>query len=199
MNTRDYKIFRPGHYYHIYNRGNNKQVIFRDNQDYCVFMDRLRQVLGIPTDQRVRLQPLTREAFSILSYVAMPNHFHFEIRQNSDIGINILMSKLSTSYAMYFNRKYGCVGHVFQDRFKAKLIPNEEYAKYLSAYIHNNPADLNFKFSSFNEIMGLTENPICDTKLLLSWFGNDPQAYKKFVQSYREDKSGIIDDLLFDE
>lgn len=209
MRFRDYKIFRSGYYYHVYNRGNARNDIFHDGSDYIQFLKRLKIVLGISSahhisfkDNRGRslsLTALPRQAFTIAVYCLMPNHFHFLIRQNSEVGVDRLISKLCTSYAAYYNRKYEHVGHVFQDTFKAKLVDFDEYIIYLSAYIHNNPADvLTYPYSSFLDYVGNRGGTICDQGPILSYF-NDKKSYKDFVLSYNRKMEARISNLLFDE
>src|SRR5579862_7327753 len=121
MRTRDYKNFSKDNYYHIYNRGNNKEVIFRDKDDYVLFLSRLKEnlfpELYRATTDGNRSSTCTRKAlpsgaFSLLSYCLMPNHFHFLIKQNSNLPINALISKVCTSYSMCFNLKYKQTGSV---------------------------------------------------------------------------------------
>lgn len=203
MRYRDYKNFRPNNYYHIYNRGNNKQDIFLEPADYFQFIKRIKIILQQDINQtrltQSSIKPLPKNSFVIIAYCLMQNHFHFLIRQNSNIGINRLISKLCTSYAIYFNKKYGRVGRVFQDKFKAKHIDDERYLLHLTAYIHNNPnSPLNYKFSSFNEYIGVINNKITDSQTILSYFSGDVDAYKKFVLDNK--KSDIdIKSLIFEE
>jgi putative transposase len=197
MRYRDYKIFRPGCYYHVYNRGNNKQDVFLGEGDYISFLRRFCLVLGLPVSAaRTSIRPLPVGAFSIVSYCLMPNHFHLLIRQNTDVGVDKLLLKLCTSYAIYFNHKYDHIGNVFQDAFKAKLVENDMYAKYLSAYIHNNPADLDYDYSSYKDIMGIRDGQICDTSIVLSWFNNSPYQYRDFLRSVTKEDEHIRHQLF---
>jgi len=201
MNHRDYKEFAPDNYYHIYNRGNGRQNIFCDGQDYFNFLKRLNIVLGKETRAplvrevrsqgaplSLRLNPLPKEAFSLLAYCLMPNHFHFLIRQNSEVSVSKLISKISTSYSMYFNRKYNHVGHVFQDRFKAVVVDSDSYLSWLSAYIHQNPKvagevkDLkDYAWSSYRDYLGIRNRVLCDKKIILEKFENNTKDYRNFV------------------
>ncbi len=201
MQNRDYKTFREGEYYHIYNRGNQKQKIFLDEADYKNFLKRCLITLNlVPSDSHnLRIQPLALNSLSVICYCLMPNHFHFVIRQNSNIGINRFISKVCTSYASYFNKKYNQVGHLFQDTFKAKLIDSDEYISYLSAYIHNNPdRPESYPYSSFNEIINPKNESICKNSDILEWFNHNPQHYKKFVLDNKK-QSPLIEHLLFEE
>src|SRR6185369_8572937 len=137
MRFRDYKNLTTGNYYHIFNRGNNKQPICIDEQDFLNFFKRLYLALGLTWKQQgpslLKISPLPKDCFTFVSYCLMPNHFHFFIRQNTNISISKLITKVCTSYSMYFNKKYLHIGHVFQGKFKAKLVENDSYFKYLSA------------------------------------------------------------------
>ncbi len=183
MKYRDYKDFRLGHYYHIYNRGNNKEVIFFDISDFVAFMLRLRVVLGlVPCPKGLYIRALHKNQFKILIYCLMPNHFHFVIQQQSEVPIGVLLKKVCTSYSIYFNKKYNRVGRVFQDIFKAKLIPTDEYLVYVSRYIHRNPDSniLIYPYSSLQEY--IAKSDICDTTIILKYFNDNPQDYLNYVK-----------------
>jgi putative transposase len=142
MNNRDYKQFAKGGIYHIYNRGNLKENIFRGNEDYSFFTFRLRQYL-FPEEELLipgsRIIPLPEKAFSLICYCLMPNHYHLLIRQNTDMPPSRLISKLATSYSKYFNAKYERVGHLFQGCYKQVPVVGNRQLLWLSAYIHQNP------------------------------------------------------------
>ncbi len=183
MQFRDNKNLQKGQFYHVFNRGNNKQDIFVDKQDFSNFLKRLYIILDIPYLGRpLKVKPLPKSSFTIVSYCLMTNHYHFFIRQNAEIPISKLVLKLCTSYSMYFNKKYNHIGHVFQDRFKAKLVTTDSYFSNLSAYIHLNPKDsVNYQYSSLKGILGLIDDPLCDKNIILNVFNNDPLKYLQFV------------------
>jgi putative transposase len=141
MQTRDYKQCAPETYYHIYNRGNGKDVVFKDHDDYSFFLLRLRQNLAPDGHEPRMFRPLPKNSFSLVAYCLMPNHFHLLIRQNQEIPTSKLIGKLCTSYSKYFNQKYTRVGHVFQDQFKQITVDNNRYLLWLSVYIHLNPQE----------------------------------------------------------
>lgn len=167
--------FVEGEYYHLYNRGNSKQTIFKDAQDHEHFIY-LLNVLN--TCSRVRLKRSTFNEtvddplVSIGAYCLMPNHFHILITQETEKGISTFMQKVSTAYVMYYNRKYKRTGGLFEGKFKSKYITGDTYLQYLFSYIHMNPLKIidnawkrkakhlpkemfqflnNYKYSSFNE------------------------------------------------
>lgn len=209
MRYRDYKIFRSGHCYHLYNRGINKQAIFLDNQDYWNFLKRVTLVLGqaiqrgLPSSNSsklLRIRPLPFGAFDIVCYCLMPNHFHFVVRQNSDLTIDKLILKICTSYSIYFNKKYNRVGPLFQDSFKAKLVENDSYLKYLSCYVHRNPKNFKeYDFSSYKDYIGKRDGQICNKSFLLGFFEDSYQRYLEFINCYGEEEQANIQELLFEE
>lgn len=223
MKNRDYKQFAPDNYFHVYNRGNGKMVIFRDEEDYKFFLSRLKENL-FPEEERVPLSPrgapslvgkiyvrksLPPNAFSLTCDCLIPNHFHLLIKQNSELPIGKLILKVCTGYSMYFNKKYDRVGSLFQDQFKAALVDDNSYLVWLSAYIHQNPkvAGLvdkpeDYKWSSYREFIK-GERGICDKEIILSQF-KSIDDYKKFVDSSfeiiksRKDLEKDLESLLLD-
>ncbi len=139
-----------GEYYHIYNRGNSKQKIFLDKEDYLRFVALLYacnqkgnlKVNNLNKGQS--LYDLEREGLlvSVAAYCLMPNHFHLLVTQSEDNNISAFMQKLSTSYSMYFNKKYKRTGSLFEGKFKSQHIDRDTYLKYIFSYIHLNPIKL---------------------------------------------------------
>ena len=181
--------------------------IYRDDQDYYNFLKRLKLTLGIDQNlqrsvsQTLRIQPLPGDAFSIICYCLMPNHFHFLLRQNKDISVSKLINKVCSSYSKYFNKKYDRVGHLFQDQFKAINVEEDEYLLWLSAYIHQNPkiagiSDLNnYKWSSYDDYTNLNNIGICDKDIIFSRFS--VSDYSSFVEdSYEAIKQNKIIDKV---
>ncbi len=185
MNSRDYKVFRQGCWYHVYNRGHNKELLFIDAQDYLAFAKRLAFILSIEDGNFKTLHPLEKEAFTIMAYCLMPNHFHLLIKQNTKVPVSLLMEKLGTSYGKYFNGRYDKVGSIFQDTFKAKLVENDGYLTYLSAYIHNNPpSPFEYEYSSIHEYLNPVNKRLCDINILLAYFDSNIENYRAFVAGY---------------
>lgn len=201
MNSRDYKAFRSGFWYHIYNRGHNKGLIFMDRQDYIAFAKRLGYILALKDiNLKTQIQPLDKDCFTIMAYCLMPNHFHLLIRQNTEIPVSMLMKKLGTSYAKYSNARHGKVGDIFQDVFKAKQVDDDSYLTYLSAYIHNNPeAPFAYEYSSIKEYLDPNKAKFCSVEILLKYFDSDPQKYRAFVEGYNFKQHKNIQHLTFED
>ncbi len=191
MNHRDYKQFGQGGFYHIYNRGNNKQDIFLDDDDRKSFIFRLREAL-YPQFINSRRKPLPSGSFSLLSYCLMPNHFHLLVTQNLSTSVSELLKKVCTGYSKFFNKKHERVGHLFQDQYKAIKVANDSYLTWVSAYIHQNPkiAGLvekldDYPWSSYLDYLGLRKGTLCSKDLILGMFKSSDE-YKKFVENSYE-------------
>ena len=146
-------------YYHIYNRGVEKRLIFQDEQDSVVFLSYLKEYLlpkneeelskklsdqNLPYKERVKTIRLLRmnnfaDEITLLAYCLMPNHFHMLIKQKSASSIDKFMNSMATRYTMYFNQKYKRVGPLYQGVYKAVLITRDEQLLHLTRYIHQNP------------------------------------------------------------
>ncbi len=147
MSTRTI-TFSPEEYYHIYNRGNSKQIIFKDDQDYRYFTHLLfianseKHIPSIKRTKDVFSYDRGNQVLSIGAYCLMPNHFHLLIKAKNGQGVSNFMQKVSTGYAMYFNKKYKRTGALFEGKFKAQHVGNDTYFQYLFSYIHLNPAKI---------------------------------------------------------
>ena len=140
--------FAIDEYYHLYNRGNSKQKIFLDEEDYNHFVKLLYLCNSIKSiayrDISKNVYDFDRENTLIFIgvYCLMPNHFHILIREKTENGISKFMQKISTAYSMYFNKKYKRTGGLFEGKFKSQHVDIDRYMKYLFSYIHLNPIKL---------------------------------------------------------
>ncbi len=189
MKNRDYKEFAEGTIAHIYNRGNNRENIFYDEQDYRAFIFRMGLSFGFEIEElthevchmpysRIRITDMNKGDFKLHAFCLMPNHFHLLIEQCNDISLSLLLAKICTSYAMYLNKKYKRVGHVFQDAFKTVVVESDPQLMWVSSYIHMNPVKDGFvkhpskyKWSSYNDYVSSRGLPIVHTDFLESIFG----------------------------
>src|SRR5690606_29318195 len=130
--------FETGEQYHIYNRGNNQQQIFFNNDNYLFFLQKLNKQIKPNCD--------------LLCWCLMPNHFHLIINANDTscitrkaFGNNYIqelsyqIGKLIGSYSQAINKQNNSGGSLFQQRTKAKHLTspdNRKYGDYLTNVMH---------------------------------------------------------------
>lgn len=176
--------------YHIIVRSISEIELFKDENDKIKFMHYLKRY-------KIEFN------FKIYAYCLMNNHVHLIIDANG-ADISKIMHGINQSYAQYFNRKYKRHGHLFQDRFKSKVVSNERYLKALSIYIHNNPTDIvkyknspeGYKYSSLGIYLGLREDDfnIVEYSFILELFGNTKKsARKNYIKFICRNKSINLD------
>ena len=206
MNHRDYNKFTSGPIHHIYNRGNNKEKIFFDAQDYKAFLFRLGLCLGFSEQElnqerliampysRIRITEMKKGNFKLYAFCLMPNHFHLLIEQCGDESISKLLTKVCASYSKYLNNKYKRVGHVFQDCFKAVLMENNSQLMWVPSYIHMNavkdkivkhPKD--YLWSSYNDYAHNRNLPIVSKEFLIETFENIENLMEQTLNFKEED------------
>ena len=208
-----------GEYYHIYNRGVDKRIIFLNKYDYNRFI-LLLHVLN--TNKNLKIRDLLRvnsfgellgvknddPIVAIGAYCLMPNHFHLLITPLADGGIPKFMLKLQTAYSMYFNNKNKRNGALFQGVFKSQHLDTDEYLRYIYSYIHLNPIklkDKNWKEYGLNTLNSLKEFILnYDYSSIGEYLKDDftiintsvfPE-YKKLFKSDKEYFKHMIDDWL---
>jgi len=192
------KQYGAEEFYHIYSRGVAKQKVFLDEQDYVVFLGLFKRYLSNkPAKSSARiLYPWYQERIELISYCLMPNHIHMLIYQHDERALVELMRSLMTSYSMYFNRRYGRVGPVFQSRYRASRISDNQYLDHISRYIHLNPREWKtYPYSSLEYFQGKTAEWVHPQKVLDAFPGT--RAYLEFLKDYEGQKQ-ILDDLKWE-
>ena len=181
--------FCPGEYYHLYNRGNNRQRISFARENYLYFLRQWRKYL-IPI-------------VDVVAYCLMPTHYHMLVLLKED-GLSRRMQLFSISYTKAINKRYDRVDALFQGVFQAKQVAKNEYLVHLSRYIHLNPvlAGLvrqaeEWEFSSYREYLGLRLGTLPSPGIVLSQFPS-PSAYREFVESYAKEDRELIAGLALD-
>lgn len=219
------KIYAKDGYYHIYNRGVEKRIIFEDDKDYKVFLSYLKYSLSPPPKQEdikkvftlqglpfkgiPRMPKNFQNKVELVAYCLMPNHFHLLLKQIDDNSLKSFMMSLITRYSMYFNKRYNRVGSLFQGVYRAVLVTDEPYLLHLSRYIHLNPyeftKDLTTAYSSYEDYLGLRKTEWLKPNIVLEQFNNKVgiefkkiNNYKDFVEKYKQDDKLILDHYTID-
>lgn len=195
------KVITPlmgGRYYHLFNRGINRQKVFFNRENYFFFLKQLERYLTGYVD--------------ILAYCLLPNHFHLIVRLNDELNLQdrLIISEEETgklvsnqfrrlfiSYSMAINKQEGRSGGLFESKFKRLEIEDEEYLRYAIFYTHYNPQKhrletdfRNYKFSSYKAIVSPEVTKV-NKQLVWELFGSRQEflAYHQFI---REEKEAVI-------
>ena len=192
--------FLPDQYYHLYNRGNNRQAVFFEPENYVYFLKRIKKYL--------------RGSVEVIAYCLMPTHYHILVRmlniQTSEVSdqtsevlktsevsaqevskqMSLAMQKFLISYTKAINNRFDRTGALFQGQFQAKPVKTYKHLLTLCAYIHTNPVKDGlaaspemWDYSNYLEWMGLRNGTLVNREFITENFGTS-EEYKKFVAEY---------------
>ena len=204
--------------YHVMLRGINRQDIFEDDEDYRMFIRILSSIVAREghgegheghgdrhlTLSRVKgpvpmtLIPPMIHPCHIFAYCLMPNHVHLLLREN-EWELKDIVKSIASSYVFYFNKKYGRVGHLLQDRFKSEPCDNITYFFTLFRYVHQNPVKAgmvekahHYEYSSWgNDYLGRSSIKLCDVLPLLKRV--DISSLQELVDMPLPDSTACLD------
>jgi len=169
--------------YHIMVRGNARENVFIDNQDKGKLL-------------KIIFEKKKDELFLLYAYCIMNNHAHFVLKEMKE-SISNSMKKITTSYAIYFNKKYNRVGHVFQDRFRSEVIKNDSYLLSAIRYVHNNPEKAGiankeeYPWSSY-QFYNSHDSKLSEIIDILKYFSPEPEEaitlFKNFSNQFEKRK-----------
>lgn len=168
-------------FYHVTNRGDNKEKIF------CNDSDRKRMVSFLKKAKE-------KYCFKLHAFVLMRNHFHLVIETSTVGTISQIMHSINTNYTKYFNWSHNRTGHLFQGRFNSNLIDKDAYLLEVSRYVNLNPVRAGFverpehyKWSSYLTYLGQTNYYFIDTELILNMMSDDPAFQSKLYSDFVSD------------
>lgn len=188
--------FLPDQYYHFYNRGNNRQAIFFQRDNYLYFLRKLKKYLCPSVD--------------ILAYALMPTHYHIlgqvkllpprqtsEFLENSEVSaaacsatISNAMMRLGVSYTKAINKRFDRVGALFQGQFSAKPIRHFPHLLNLCIYIHANPVKdglvsvpEDWEYSNYSDWLGLRAGTLVNRGFISENFGTSLE-YQARMEDY---------------
>ena len=215
----------PGEYYHVFLRGNNKQIIFHDTQDYVRFLFLIlytqsansfsgnvsyytrrytkHRVFGI-TEETLSKITGGREVI-LANFALMSNHFHLTVHEKDSGGIARYMQRILNAYTKYYNTRYDKKGHLFEGPYQYRHVENDNKLAFLSAYIHRNPRELRgwrgrehtYPWSSFQDYaINNRWGKLLDHDYITRRFDNK-KDYREFVNKSGA-KAHLGEDLLLD-
>ncbi|MCX7708447.1 MAG: transposase [Clostridia bacterium] len=175
--------------FHVMCRSMSELLLFRDEDDKNYYLGLLKKYCD-------------KFQCSVYGYCLMNNHLHLHFDPKG-FDLSRFMLCLNTAYVVYYNRKYGRHGHLFQGRFESKVISSDTYNLAVSAYIHNNPQDIEgyrgreyeYPFSSMGIYMGARKDlyKLVDTTFILGIFnvGKSKKAVQRYVEFVAKRKDGL--------
>lgn len=181
------KVLINDSFYHLYNRGVNRQIIYQDSEDFLYFEWLLARKLSLQPikDKRGRNYTSLSDKVTLSAYCLMPNHFHLLAYQTHEEGIAKLLHSLTLSYAGYFNKKYMRRGPLFENTYRAVRIESEAQLIHTSRYIHLNPAQFRtWPYSSLADYTG-QPRPWVSPDRVLAHFPTT-KSYLKFTSDYEQ-------------
>ena len=170
-------IFFPGNVYHIYNRGINGMPIFACPDNYIYLLGKVKRLLG-------------EVLVTVLAYCLMPNHYHFVLRQDSDVPISVFIQRLFQTYTQAFNKQQGRSGPLFVGRFRHVHVDRDEYVVHLCRYVHLNPVTAglvsdpaDWPYSNYLEWIKGRPGMLVERAFVRQYFPT-PDLYVTFVQDH---------------
>ena len=179
-------LLQTGKYYHIYNRGNNRENVFFEDRNYTHFMNLYARYIEPVVDT--------------FAYCLLRNHFHFLVRIKDLQGLQDLegltanrkvlqqFSNFFNSYSKAINKAYQRTGALFEHGFSRIEVTSDRYFVALVRYIHFNPQKHNFvkdfreySYSSYHALYS-AQPTLLKREEVLSWF-NGREGFQKFHQS----------------
>lgn len=165
-------------YFHIYNRGVDKRLIYQDESDYCYMYKLLSRYLRPEPEPNIKhggYYPNYYSKIRLLSFCLMPNHLHLEMEELEAGALSKFMHGLKTAYTKYFNQKNGRSGSLFESRYHFKEFFGTEDLINVCRYIQLNPLALtsdyeNYPHSSMRYYMAETAPSWLSTDLILGSF-----------------------------
>ena len=120
------RTYLPGYTYHVYQRGNNRNVCIIERSNYSRYIDLWRTASKL-------------NGVEVHSYCLMTNHVHFLVTPSSSSGLSDTMRIVGSQYAQYINHRYSRTGTLWEGRHKSSLVETEQYFLTCMRYKELNP------------------------------------------------------------
>ncbi|WP_373899406.1 transposase [Haloimpatiens sp. FM7315] len=178
--ARSSRVKEDGAIYHVMIRSISEIDLFKEDKDKVMYLNQMQKSMMM-------------YKFKVYAYCIMTNHAHFIINSNG-ADISKIMQGLNFKYAANYNKIHNRHGHLFQDRFKSKIVKSQRYLTTLTAYIHNNPLKINgyektpenYKYSSLRVYLGVEKDKtgLLDEEYIIKFWGNNIENARKKYMKY---------------
>lgn len=181
--TSSARIWKPNTNYHITTRGNRKYNIFKEDRDFYVYLNIMKEAMEHFDNQ-----------YEVMCYCLMDNHIHILLK-TKERHMKDYIARVNSIYAKFFNDKYDYVGPLYQGRYFSELIKTDSQMIETSRYIHLNPIRAkmvknpeDYRWSSYSMYIGKKKEKLINSKDILAYFinGKERNQYRDFV------KQGIV-------
>ncbi len=194
----EHQPFEPGHFFHLYNRGNNNENLFLEQENYNYFLVLMKKYLLKVAD--------------VYSYCLLPNHFHIIIRfkevsqqtidsRKRKVGLHQPISNMLNAYTKAINKRYMRRGSLFQEHLKRIKITNENYLKNLIVYVNTNSSHHQFedyttyKYSSYKALISNQETALKRDEVIELF---DDLSNFKYVLHIKNLNINILQELILE-
>jgi len=188
------RIVFPLMLYHIISRGNNREPVFQDREEFEKYLEICKRYKD-------------RYGFRLYHWVLMNNHVHLVIEAKEGSSLSKIMQGINLAYTLWFNRKNKKVGHLWQDRFKSAVIEKDNYLLGCGRYIERNPLRAGlvkdpreYAWSSYRVYAYGKEDGLTDRHEIYDVMGKEPsrrqKAYREYVLSNRDKEEQEIRDKM---
>ena len=178
------------HVYHVLTRGNNREVVFKDEEDFRKYLELL-------------LRYKEKYHFKLYHYVMMTNHVHLVIEPTEDGGnLSEIMKGINLAYAQHYKRRYSHTGHFWQDRYKSIIISKDDYLLACGSYVELNPVrakivddPMKYPWSSYRVYAHGKKNVIVDEHPVYIELSEDAgerrKKYREFIREMLKGKEAM--------
>ena len=174
------RVHIEGGLYHAVLRGNHRQTVFHGDRDFQCF-------------EHILAPALDRYGARLLAYCWMTNHVHLAVRVGSE-PLGALMRMLASRYALAKQREIPTTGHLFERRYRSRLVDADSYLHALVRYIHLNPVRArmvkdpgDYPWSSHRAYLGGTAPAWLDVEMARKWLGySGDTAVSAYTQMLHE-------------
>ncbi|MCF7792680.1 MAG: transposase [Candidatus Cloacimonetes bacterium] len=174
-------FYQDGNFYHVYNRGCNRNDIFFHQRNYKYLIN-------------LFLNNSKKHKIDLTAFCLMPNHYHLLLKQDLNGSISNFLKSTFTSYTLAINKEQKRSGTLFEGKPKKKLIDKIQYIQYVIWYIHRNPVNAGivsfpeeWQFSNYLEFIGKRKRYFTDVDLIVDLYGSQ-KGYEMFMQKFEDDK-----------
>jgi putative transposase len=188
------RVVFPSMPYHVISRGNNREPIFQEKEDFEKYLEICKRYKN-------------QYEFKLYHWVLMNNHIHLLVETKENNFLSKIMQGINLAYTIWFNRKNGKVGHLWQDRFKSAVVDRDSYLLECGRYIERNPLRARlvrdveeYPWSSYRVYAYGRKDDLTDRHEIYIALGEDQskrqRAYREYVRSGRDKEDQEIRDRM---